>query len=104
MSARLVIKFVQIFFVNFLMRLDRHSAVSPNLETKCTDSADDRHHCAKKEPNRDGHVLSRFAVFRAVTKRTRARLLDHKQDRSAYAESYGAASKRQDRQSAPAPH
>ena len=81
MSARLVIEFVQIFFVNFLVRFERHPAVSPNLETERADSTDHRHHCGEKEPNGHGHVLSRFAIFRAVTKRTRARLLGHKQGR-----------------------
>ena len=81
MSARLVIEFVQIFFVNFLMRFERHPAVSPNLETKRTDSTDDRHDRAEKKPDGHGHVLSRFAVLRAVTKRARARLLRDEQDR-----------------------
>src|SRR5205085_12519994 len=90
MSARLVIEFVQIFFVNFLMRFERHPPMSPNLETERTDAADHRHDRAEKEPDRHGHVLSRFAILGAVTKRTRAYLLRDEQDRSAHAQSYGA--------------
>src|SRR5438874_9352658 len=83
---------LQIFFVDFLMRLERHPAVFPNLETKRTDPTDYRHHRAEEEPNRHGHVLGRFAIFRAITKRTRARLLRDEKERSAYAQGYGATS------------
>src|SRR6266545_54397 len=90
MSARLFI-FVQIFH-QLLVRRKWRSAVSPNFETECADSADDRQNCAEQKPDRDGHVLRRFSIFGAVTKRTSARLLRHQQDRSAYAQGYGPTS------------
>src|SRR6266478_2118270 len=101
MSARLLIEFVQVFFVDFLMRFERHPAVSPNLEAERANPAHYRQDRAEKKPNRHSHVLSRFAIFRAVTKRTRARLLRDEQDRPAYAKGYGAAGVQQDRQSQP---
>jgi len=67
MSARLLIEFVQVFFVDFLMRFERHPAVSPNLEAERANPAHyDR--TRRKETKSPQHVLSRFAIFRAVTK------------------------------------
>jgi hypothetical protein len=65
------------------MRLERHPAVTPNVKAKCADPAEHGHDGAKEKPNRDRHVLSRFAIFRAVTKRTRVCLFGCEQDRSA---------------------
>src|SRR5947207_15992684 len=57
------------------MRLDWHAAMAPQMKAERADPADDRHHSTKKKPNRDGHVLGRFAVLGAVAKRARQRLL-----------------------------
>ena len=48
--------------------------MTPNLKTKRTDSAQDRHDRAKKKPDRNRHVLGRFAILGAVTKWTSKRL------------------------------
>src|SRR2546421_7025219 len=94
MSARLFI-LIEIFHELLVWRR-RHAPVSPNLEAERANSTDHRHHSAEKEPNGHGHVFSRLAIFRAVTKGARARLLRDEQDRPAYPEGYGAASIRQD--------
>src|ERR1700731_5444978 len=72
-SARLFIV-VQIFN-QLLMRRGWHPAVSPDLVTERTDSSHHRHDRAKQKPDRDGHMLRRLPVLRAVTERTGARLL-----------------------------
>src|SRR2546430_16639972 len=51
------------------------------LKTDYPISADDRHDRTKQKPNADRHVLSRFAILGAVTKRARARMLRGEQDR-----------------------
>src|SRR5579864_3983676 len=81
MSARLIIV-VQIFD-ELLMRRSWHPAVSPNFETECSDSAEHRHDRAKEKPDRNCHVLGRFPIFGAVTKWTRARLLNGQHDEKA---------------------
>src|SRR5713226_3069546 len=80
MSARLLI-LLQIFFGDFLMRLERHPTVAPNMKTERADSAEYRHHSSKKKPDRHGHVLSRFSIFCAVAKRTCQCLANWRKDR-----------------------
>src|SRR3954451_13350766 len=92
MSARLFI-FFDIFHQLFVRR-QRHPPMSPDFETERSNSAEHGENSAKQKPNGDGHVLGRFTILRAVTKRTRARLLRGKQDRSAYTQGYGATSHR----------
>src|SRR2546423_15042263 len=94
MSARLFI-LIEIFHELLVWRR-RHAPVSPNLEAERANSTDHRHHSAEKEPNGHGHVFSRLAIFRAVTKGERARLLRDDKDRPANPEANGAASIRQD--------
>jgi hypothetical protein len=54
--------------------------MAPQMKAERADPAYDRHHSTKKKPNRDSHVLGRFAVLRTVTKRARQRLLCGKQN------------------------
>jgi hypothetical protein len=80
MSARLFIV-AQVFLGQLLMRLHRHAAMAPQMKAERADPADDRHHSTKKKPNRDSHVLGRFAVLGAVAKRARQGLLGGKHNR-----------------------
>src|SRR5204863_8294904 len=98
MSARLLIEFVQVFFVDFLMRFERHPAVSANLEGERANPAHYRHDRAEKKPNRHSHVLSRFAIFRAGTKWTRDRLVRDEQERSDRRKGDGEGGVQQDRE------
>jgi len=43
--------------------------MAPQMKTERADPAEDRHHSAKQKPNRNRHVLGRFPVLGAVTKR-----------------------------------
>jgi hypothetical protein len=51
------------------------------MKAERADPSDDRHHSTKKKPNRDGHVLGRFAILGAVAKRARQGLLGGKHNR-----------------------
>jgi hypothetical protein len=52
--------------------------MTPQMKAEGTNPAHDRHHRTKKKPNRDSHVLGRFAILGAVAKRTRQGLLGGK--------------------------
>src|SRR4029450_5174564 len=79
-SARLIL-FAQIFLSDLLVRFGRHLSMPPKMKTECSDPTQDRHHSAKKKPDRDCHVFGRFSILCAVAKRTRQRLSNRRKNK-----------------------
>ena len=81
MSARLFI-LVQIFLDELLVRLERSVRVSPEMETKCTDSTQNRHDCSHQNPDGDGDMLGRFRILVPETNGTGQGLRDGRAEKN----------------------
>src|SRR6266480_2889556 len=79
-SARLLI-FAQIFLGYLLMWLGGYASMPPKMETECSDPTQNRHHSAKKKPDRNCHVFGRFSILSAIAKRTRQCLPNGRKDK-----------------------